>query len=55
VRKRTAMELETGGQAPPSKQPQREQRVYFNQYRNDHEALKRADLPTPLFGDDKDL
>lgn len=55
VRKRTAAELEAGGRPAPMAQPPKEQRVYFNQYRNDHEALKRAELPAPLFQDDKDL
>lgn len=55
VRKRTAAELEAGGRPAPSAQPPKEHRVYFNQYRNDHEALKRAELPAPLFQDEKDL
>lgn len=55
VRKRTPAELEQGGRLPPGVQPAPEQRVYFNQYRNDHEALKGAELPAPLFGDKRDL
>lgn len=55
VRKRTAAELEAGGRSARAEQPPKEQRVYFNQYRNDHEALKRAELPAPLFEDEKDL
>lgn len=55
IRKRTAAELEQGGRLPPRAQPAPDQRVYFNQYRNDHEALKSAELPAPLFGDKRDL
>lgn len=55
VRKRTSMELEEGGRLPQRAQPAPDLRGYFNQYRNDHDALKRADLPAPLFGDKRDL
>jgi SAM-dependent methyltransferase len=55
VRKRTKLELERGGRLPPATQPHRDQRVYLNQYRIDHEVLKSAELPAPLFGSDKDL
>lgn len=55
IRKRSAVEIDAGGRLPPSTQPAPEQRVYFNQYRNDHEALKRAELPAPLFGDKREL
>lgn len=55
VRKRTQTELEAGGRLPPKQQPAAQMRVYFNQYRNDHDALKRAALPAPLFGDESDL
>lgn len=55
VRKRAAAELNRGGRLPPSEQPSEDQRVYFNQYRNDHEALKRAELPAPLFRDKSEL
>lgn len=55
IRKRTAAELERGGRLPPSEQPAAGTRVYFNQYRNDHEALKNATLPKPLFEDDSEL
>ncbi|HYD87716.1 MAG TPA: class I SAM-dependent methyltransferase [Vitreimonas sp.] len=55
VRKRTARELDAGGRLPPTAQPATEQRVYFNQYRNDQAALKTAELPAPLFGDKSDL
>jgi SAM-dependent methyltransferase len=55
VRKRLPAELEAGGRLPAQTQPAADTRVYFNQYRNDHEALKRADLPSPLFGDERDL
>ena len=55
IRKRTAAELEQGGRLPPKQQPAPDQRAYFNQYRNDHEALKKAELPAPLFGDKRDL
>jgi SAM-dependent methyltransferase len=55
IRKRMPAELEAGGRLPAQTQPAAEARVYFNQYRNDQEALKRADLPSPLFGDKRDL
>jgi SAM-dependent methyltransferase len=55
VRKRPQLEIDRGGRLPAENQPPAEQRVYYNQYRNDHEALKRADLPAPLFGDERDI
>ena len=55
VRKRPAAELEQGGRLPSKTQPPPEQRVYLNQYRNDQDALKRADLPAPLFEDDSEI
>lgn len=55
IRKRTADELKAGGRLPPKTQPDADQRGYLNQYRNDHEALKRAELPAPLFEDKRDL
>lgn len=55
VRKRTPAEIERGGRLPSDAQPATSQRVYFNQYRNDQAALKSANLPAPLFGDDRDL
>jgi SAM-dependent methyltransferase len=55
VRKRMAAELEAGGRLPPKAQPGPAERVYFNQYRNDHEALKRAELPAPLFKDEREI
>lgn len=55
VRKREAAEVNAGGRAPSTVQPPEEQRIYFNQYRNDHEALKRAQLPAPLFGDKREI
>jgi SAM-dependent methyltransferase len=55
IRKRTAAELQAGGRMPTQEQPSAEMRGYINQYRNDHEALKRAELPTPLFGDEREI
>lgn len=55
VRKRPVAEIEAGGRLPAATQPGADQRVYFNQYRNDQAALKQAKLPAPLFGDKSDL
>lgn len=55
IRKRTAAEVQAGGRMPPKEQPSAEMRGYINQYRHDHEALKRAELPAPLFGDERDI
>ena len=55
VRKRTAAELDAGGRLPGKAQPTAERRGYFNQYRNDQDALKRAELPAPLFKDTREL
>lgn len=55
VRKRPAEEIERGGRLPPAAQPAAELRGYINQYRHDQEALKRAPLPAPLFGDESDI
>jgi len=55
LRRRTGRELEAGGRLPKSSQPSAEMRGYYNQYRNDHSALKSATLPTPLFKDDREL
>lgn len=55
IRKRTAEEVTAGGRLPPREQPAALLRGYYNQYRNDHEALKRAPLPKPLFGDESDM
>lgn len=55
IRKRTRQEVERGGRLPAAEQPHESMRPYFNQYRNDHEALKKAELPAPLFGDTRNL
>lgn len=55
VRKRTPAEVMSGGRLPVQTQPEADKRVYFNQYRNDQDALKRADSSAPLFGDKRDL
>lgn len=55
LRKRTAAELAAGGRLPGKAQPPPDQRVYYNQYREDHAALKKAVLPAPLFGDEREL
>lgn len=55
VRKRFPREIEAGGRLPAIDQPDAEMRGYINQYRNDHEALKNAPLPTPLFKDKREL
>lgn len=55
VRKRLDAELDKGGRLPPEKQPGVEDKVHYNQYRNDRAALKQSDLPAPLFGDERDL
>jgi SAM-dependent methyltransferase len=55
VRKRPQTEVDRGGRLPPARQPNAEQRVYYNQYRNDHEALRSADLPAPLFRDGREI
>ena len=55
VRKRFPREIEAGGRLPAIDQPDAEMRGYINQYRNDHEALKNATLPTPLFKDKREL
>ena len=55
VRKRTEAELAAGGRLPPKTQPAAEIRGYLNQYRHDQEALKRADLPAPLFKDTREV
>jgi SAM-dependent methyltransferase len=55
IRKRTAAEIEAGGRLPGGVQPSEEMRGYYNQYRNDQNALKSAELPAPLFKDKRDL
>jgi hypothetical protein len=55
VRKRPQIEIDRGGRLPSDHQPAAEQRIYYNQYRNDHEALKSAKMRAPLFGDESDL
>jgi SAM-dependent methyltransferase len=55
IRKRPYDEVEAGGRLPPALQPPPDTRAYFNQYKNDHEALKKTLLPAPLFKDTKDL
>lgn len=55
VRKRLDIEIAEGGRLPRPEQPAEQMRVYFNQYRNDHDALKRAELPAPLFGDKREI
>lgn len=56
VRKRTESEVEFGGrQNRTNSQPDREMRIHLNQYRNDHETLKRTNSDTPPFDDERDI
>lgn len=55
VRKRPDAEQVAGGRLPSVEQPAPHLRGYLNQYRNDHEALKRATGSAPLFDDTSEL
>jgi SAM-dependent methyltransferase len=56
VRKRPADEVVRGGVVPLSGQPvSREVRIHFNQYRDDADALNRANVSNPPFRNDREL
>jgi SAM-dependent methyltransferase len=56
VRKRQADEVSRGGREPLLDQPvSREMRIHFNQYRDDADALKRANVSNPPFRNDREL
>jgi SAM-dependent methyltransferase len=56
IRKRAARELETGGQLRDTvKQPSREMRLHYNQYRDDWAALKSLNTGKAPFENDNEL
>jgi SAM-dependent methyltransferase len=55
VRKRSQIELDLGARMRPNRQPEREVRIHFNQYRDDQKTLRAANPGSPPFQNDGDL
>lgn len=52
IRKRPSAEITAGGRTKGQEQPSRELRIHLNQYRDDLQTLKDANMATPPFDND---
>ena len=55
IRKRSQAEIDAGARIRSLKQPEREVRIHFNQYRDDQKTLRSANPTNPPFRNDSDL
>lgn len=55
IRKRATDEIKAGGRVKSTKQPAKDLRLHFNQYRDDQQTLRRSNTDAPPFSNDKDL
>lgn len=55
IRKRTPEEVATGARQRAQRQPTPEQRLHFNQYRDDQKTLRSANTEKPPFTNDSEI
>lgn len=55
IRKRSQAEIDAGTRVRSARQPEREVRLHFNQYRDDQKTLRAANPENPPFRNDSDL
>jgi SAM-dependent methyltransferase len=55
IRKRHPAEIEAGARQREQRQPSREERLHFNQYRDDQKTLRSANADRPPFTNDAEI